>query len=362
MPPFRGWNTWNALGIDALTADAVEGNARVVASVLKPKGYTFVNIDDGFFHGRDDEGNLLVHPDKFPEGMRACLDGIKEMGLKTGIYSDAGRNTCGYYHNHDVHGRGSGLEDHELGDISLFLNSWDCDLLKVDWCGAWMRMNKRNRYTAIGDIVRAVKPSALYSVCCWKWPGDWVTRVADSWRVGPDLQPAFSSIVDAISHTKDLWQHASSRRFNDLDIMQLGHGMSDAEERTHFAMWCMLNSPVLLSCDLTSARSDFFDLVSNPTLLRIHDDSAGRQAICTADDGWCSVWKRRLADDSVAVAVMNYSDTRRIATVTCDRHASEALDAWTSAATTVGRSFSLSVAPRDTAVMILSRTAARAEA
>ena len=354
MPPFRGWNTWNAFGIDRLTADGVAENAAIVADRLASSGYSFVNIDDGFFHDRDDEGNLVVHPDRFPEGMRACLDGVRELGLRTGIYSDAGRNTCGYYHNGDAGGRGSGLEDHEERDIELFLSSWGCDLLKVDWCGGWMRMNKRRRYTAIGEVVRRVKPGALYSVCCWDWPGEWVTRVADSWRVGPDLEPTFASVLDAIGRTRPLWKHGSATRFNDLDMMQLGHGMSDAEERTHFGMWCMLNSPVLLGCDLSRASEDLFSLVTNPRVLRIHDDPLGRQAIAVSDDGSCTVWKRALADGSTAIAVMNSTDDRRVAGVTARRVKSTATDAWTGASTQVGPSFCVSVAARDTAILVVS--------
>lgn len=358
MPPFRGWSSWNALGIN-VNADDVLANAAALSRLCP--SYRFVNIDDGFFFGRDDDGRLLVHPEKFPDGMRSCLDRIRHMGLRTGIYSDAGRNTCGFYHSGDAHGRGAGLEDHEHADIQMYLRDWGCDLLKVDWCGAWMRMNARKRYTEIGGIIRSVRPDALFSVCSWAWPGQWVTSVADSWRVGPDLQPTFSSVLDAVHKTKHLWKHASSRGFNDLDILQLGHGMGDREERTHFAMWCMLNSPLLLSFDLPSASPALIDLVNHPELLAIHDDPLGRQAVCTSEVDGVSVWKRRLNDGSVAVACMNETDQHRVASVHCDSPVDDAVDCWTSGQVPVrGRSFAVRLAPRDTAVYTIQEGFCRA--
>lgn len=352
MSPFRGWNTWNALGIDQLSDDAIQDNARIIASRLLPYGYTFVNIDDGFFYDRDDEGNILVHPEKFPNGMKYCLNSVKEHGLKTGIYSDAGRNTCGFYHNQDPYGRGCGLENHEERDLSMYLTSWDCDLIKIDWCGGWLRMNQKTRYTELSNIIKRIKPSSLFCVCSWGWPGEWVIDIADSWRVSQDLQPTFRSIVSAINKTKDLWKYSSDTKFNDLDIMQLGNGLNEQEERTHFSMWCMLNSPILLSCDLPKASNDLFDLVTNKHLLAIHDDILGRQAIRSEHDKDCSVWKRVLSDGRTATAVINHSNHIIQKRIMRDSRSREIINVWDSKISQVDKSFTAIIQPKDTSVFV----------
>lgn len=61
-------------------------------------GYRYVNIDDGFFGGRDRQtGRLLFHKNRFPNGLKPVVDHIHSLNLKAGIYSDAGANTCGNY-------------------------------------------------------------------------------------------------------------------------------------------------------------------------------------------------------------------------------------------------------------------------
>lgn len=58
---------------------------------LKDVGYGYVNIDDGYFGGRNSEGRLFANKKKFPNGMRVLSDYIHSKGLKAGIYSDAGQ-------------------------------------------------------------------------------------------------------------------------------------------------------------------------------------------------------------------------------------------------------------------------------
>lgn len=65
------------------------------------------------------------------------------MGLKAGIYSDIGRNSCGQIHSDDIPNKPSGtLLEREVGlyghvdqDIALYFGEWGFDLIKVDGCG-----------------------------------------------------------------------------------------------------------------------------------------------------------------------------------------------------------------------------------
>ena len=62
----------------------------MIATGLADAGYRYINIDDGYFGGRDKSGRLLIHPTRFPNGLKPVVEHIHNLGLKAGIYSDAG--------------------------------------------------------------------------------------------------------------------------------------------------------------------------------------------------------------------------------------------------------------------------------
>lgn len=79
---------------------------------------------------------MQTHPERFPNGLKGVADHIHSLGLKAGIYSDAGSNTCGSIWDKDVNGVGSGLYGHEHQDADLYFNEWGFDFIKIDYCGA----------------------------------------------------------------------------------------------------------------------------------------------------------------------------------------------------------------------------------
>lgn len=68
--PTMGWSSWNTYGFQ-ISEDLIKAQTdAMVEKGLKDVGYTYINIDDGFFGGRDSEGHLLIHPTRFPNGMQ----------------------------------------------------------------------------------------------------------------------------------------------------------------------------------------------------------------------------------------------------------------------------------------------------
>lgn len=119
-----GWASWNHYRIN-ITEDIIKAQTNAITEKgLAKAGYTYVNIDDGFFGGRDQNGQLLHHKERFPNGMKSLASYIKSKGLKPGIYTDAGINTCASYWDKDTIGVGMGLYGHEYDDLKLFLNDW----------------------------------------------------------------------------------------------------------------------------------------------------------------------------------------------------------------------------------------------
>ena len=131
-PPLMGWSSWNTYGYK-INDSVLKAQADAMVDLgFKDCGYTHINIDDGFFGGRDKvTGKLLIHPTRFPKGLRPLVDYIHGKGLKAGIYSDAGRNTCASFWGQpkDTIGIGVGLYGHDAQDFDLYFNELNFDFI-----------------------------------------------------------------------------------------------------------------------------------------------------------------------------------------------------------------------------------------
>ena len=144
-PPIMGWSSWNTYRIN-ISEDLIKRQAEAMVSLgLKDAGYRYINIDDGFFGYRDEKGVLQTHPERFPNGVKGVADYIHRLGLKAGIYSDAGANTCGSLWDADPNGIGVGLYGHEKQDADLYFNQWGFDFIKIDYCGAGQQLDTAMR-------------------------------------------------------------------------------------------------------------------------------------------------------------------------------------------------------------------------
>src|SRR6202158_6558751 len=93
LTPPMGWNSWNKFACN-VSEDLIKGMAdAVVKSGMKDAGYVYVNIDDCWQVSRDANANIVVDPQRFPHGMKALADYVHSLGLKVGIYYDAGSKT-----------------------------------------------------------------------------------------------------------------------------------------------------------------------------------------------------------------------------------------------------------------------------
>ncbi len=311
--PIMGWASWNNFK-NNINEDIIKSQADAMVNLgLNKLGYNFVNIDDCFYGGRDANGNLTVNKQKFPNGMKSLASYIHSKKLNAGIYSDVGINTCGSIGVKDTLGVGMGLFGHDEQDLNLYLKDWDYDFIKIDWCGGRaIGLDPQVRYTEIGSKIRQIKPSAIYNVCRWKFPGNWVTQVADSWRISGDITNKFSSILKIIDLNADLWTYSTYGHYNDMDMLQVGRGMTYDEDKTHFSMWCMMQSPLLLGNDLTTMSKQTLEIISNKDLIDLDQSKFVYQARRLLDDGDLEVWARPLfstMSGEVAVALLNRSES-----------------------------------------------------
>ena len=319
LTPIMGWASWNCFRT-GITDELIKDQADLLLSTgLADCGYTFVNIDDGYFGGRDAGGRIAFHKDRFPFGIRPVSDYIHHLGLKAGIYTDAGDNTCGHYYDREgTNGLGVGLYGHEDQDLHQLLVEEDFDFIKVDWCGGnRLGLDEEDQYTKIGSLIHQIREETgkdiLYNVCRWRFPGPWVAKVADSWRTGADICPTFSSILHQLDMVKPLARYCSPGHVNDLDMMQVGNGMGHEEEAAHFAMWCMMGTPLMIGCDLRFVSAASLDILKNRELIRLNQDKACRQAYVIrqyldGDSVMAEIWLKELENpQEKAVAFLNRS-------------------------------------------------------
>jgi len=319
-PPIMGWSSWNNFKINIDEKMIREQADAMISSGMYDAGYRFINIDDGYFGGRDSSGRLFSDSSKFPSGMKALADYIHSKNLKAGIYTDAGRNTCGSVYDKDPNGIGVGIYGHIEKDCNLFFKEWGFDFLKVDWCGGErMKLDEETEYTKIISAVKAIDSNIVFNICRWKFPGEWAIKKADSWRISSDIRPNFSSILRIIDLNADLYKYSSAGHYNDMDMLQLGRGMSYDEDKTHFSMWCMLNSPLLAGNDLRSMSKQTLEILTNKEVIALNQDPGFKQARRVFSQNNIEVWVKPLGEENSgtkAVAIMNRGGRQAAFTLT----------------------------------------------
>ena len=309
--PPMGWNSWNTFGTDIneqLIKDIADA---FVKYSLKDAGYEYIVLDDGWMSKeRDQSGNLMADPAKFPGGMKALADYIHARGLKFGLYNCAGSNTCAGY---------PGSRGHEYQD-ALSYAAWDVDFLKYDWCNT-TKLNAEGAYTTMRDALKKAGRPIVFSICEWgdNEPWKWAKDVGHLWRVSGDIincwdcevgHGSWSSwgVWKIINMRKDIRKYAGPGHWNDLDMMEVGNGMTVNEDRSHFAMWCMLSSPLILGNDLRIASPETIKTITNKEVIAINQDKLGIQGLRYTNKDNIEIWVKPLSNNEWAIAFVNMKD------------------------------------------------------
>lgn len=318
--PIMGWSSWNTYRVNISDTLIKKQADAMVQSGLKEVGYTYINVDDGFFGYRDEQGVMQAHPQRFPGGMKAVADHIHSLGLKAGIYSDAGAVTCGSLWDNDQNGIGSGLYGHEDQDAQRYFKEWGYDFIKIDYCGAGQELDldEPQRYAIIREAIdRVGRKDVEINICRWAFPGTWAKELAASWRISGDISDNWESVKQIVEKNLPLSAYCREGHFNDMDMLEIGRSLSESEERVHFGLWCLMSSPLLVGCDMTTIPERSLTLLKNRELIALNQDRLGLQAYpVQALDGTYVLVKdiEQRRTPVRAVALYNPTDTvRRIA-------------------------------------------------
>lgn len=318
--PTMGWSSWNTFALN-ISEEIITGQAVAMRTQgLYKVGYDHVNIDDGYFGGRDKEtGQLLIHPTRFPNGLLPVVKTIHRLGLKAGIYSDGGKNTCGNYHGGDKIAEGVGLYGHDQQDADFFFKELGFDFIKVDFCGGvsyhnseGLDLDAETRYKEIAKAIENTgRKDVRMNVCRWDYPGNWVHDVAVSWRTTGDINASWGSVKSILAQNLYLSAYCYDGHYNDMDMLEVGKGMTIEEDKTHFGMWCIMSSPLLIGCNLKTLQGAPLLLLKNPELIALNQDDLCIQAYVAQHQGETYVMVKDLENlygKTRAVALYNPSD------------------------------------------------------
>ncbi|MDX3244523.1 ricin-type beta-trefoil lectin domain protein [Streptomyces sp. ME18-1-4] len=292
-----GWASWNSFAAKIDYNVIKQQVDAFVAAGLPAAGYKYVNIDEGWWQGtRDSAGNITVDQSEWPGGMSAIADYIHSKGLKAGIYTDAGKDGCGYYF---PTGRpaapGSGSEGHYEQDMAQF-STWGFDFVKVDWCGGDAEgLDAATTYQSISDAIAKAtaatgRPMAL-SLCNWgrQNPWNWAPGQGAMWRTNDDIilfgnKPSMTNLLTNFDrNVHPTAQHTGY--YNDPDMLMVGmNGFTAAQNRTHMNLWAISGAPLLAGNDLSTMTTETANILKNPEVVAVDQDPRGLQGVKVAED------------------------------------------------------------------------------
>ncbi|GAB3241304.1 hypothetical protein GCM10027346_36550 [Hymenobacter seoulensis] len=326
LTPPMGWNSWNKFACNVDEKLIREVADAMVSSGMKDAGYTYINIDDCWHGDRDAQGFIQPDPKRFPSGMKALADYIHSKGLKMGVYSDAGSQTCG--------GR-PGSRGYEFQDAQMYA-SWGVDYLKYDWCNT-EGLKAEGAYKTITAALRKAGRPMVLSICEWgnDKPWEWGPAVGHLWRTTGDIYNCFDCIEDhgtwksfgvmaILDKQEGLRQYAGPGHWNDPDMLEVGNGMVVNEDRAHFAMWAMLAAPLITGNDIRSMKKETVDILTNREVLAINQDKLGVQGFRHSVKDSLETWLKPLDGGKWAVTFLNRS--RRPQPVSLDWKATPVVD------------------------------------
>ncbi|KAL5747016.1 hypothetical protein ACOSQ2_024313 [Xanthoceras sorbifolium] len=304
LTPPMGWNSWNHFHCDIEEKLIREIADAMVSTGLAAVGYEYINIDDCWGElNRDSEGNMVPKASTFPSGIKALADYVHSKGLKLGIYSDAGSQTCSKTM--------PGSLGHEEQDAKTFA-SWEIDYLKYDNCEN-DGTSPKERYPIMSKALLNSGRPIFFSLCEWgeEDPATWAPSVGNSWRTTLDIEDNWNSMTSRADQNDKWSSYAAPGAWNDPDMLEIGNGgMSSDEYRSHFSIWAIAKAPLLIGCDLRSMDNQTYQILTNKEVIAVNQDKHGVQGKKVKKDGDLEVWAGPLTSGRVAVVLWNRSSSK----------------------------------------------------
>ncbi|MGW3118691.1 glycosyl hydrolase family 28 protein [Streptomyces sp. NPDC001107] len=352
LRPAMGWSSWSFVRRLPTEAKIKAQADALVSSGLKDHGFVYVNLDD-FWQKCDDNGFAVdnygrwaVDPAKFPGGIKVLADYIHSRGLKFGFYVTPGiaknavtKNTPiegTSYHAKDIADTSKTEKNYNCKNMYYidyskpgaqeFVNSWakqfaswGVDYLKIDGVGSQDIADVRawdKALRASGRPINFALSNNLPIADAATWRG-----LANSWRTQGDVECYCGPGSHGSGYPLTDWSHVSARfntaaswqpyagpgGWNDLDSLEVGNGdqagLTADQRRSHFTLWAMAASPLLLGTDLTHLDSVDKAMLTNDRLIGVDQDGAAAKRV--VNSGVKQVWSKHENSGAYVVALFN---------------------------------------------------------
>lgn len=314
--PPMGWNSWNWFGKDQINEKVVrEVIDAVVKEGLRDAGYKYIIVDGGW---RDTvlgkNGELLANPVRFPHGIKALADYAHANGLKFGLHTVPGTMDCG--------GDPVGGYGHEKVQIQQFVD-WGVDFIKLDKCkmrGGWNEELLKTTYQKWHDLLKDCGRKIVLSISAYRFR-DWNPEIGQMSRTTGDIGARVnggarfdtfetkrpSSVMKLADINSQSAAAARPGYWNDPDMLVVGsQGLTVDEQKIHFALWCIMSSPLFLGNDPRHMGTDEKAIILNRDCIRVDQDPTG-QGKRVEQNGNSEVWAKKLKNGDMAVLLINRS-------------------------------------------------------
>lgn len=311
LTPPMGWNSWNTFQTNISEQLVKETADKMVSSGMKDAGYTYLVLDDGWMAMERDSitGDLVPDPEKFPNGIEPVVAYVHSKGLKFGLYNCAGTKTCAGY---------PGTRGYEYQDARNYAK-WQIDYLKFDWCST-DGQNAKESYTTMSKAIRKAGRPLIFSLCEWgnSKPWEWAANVGQLWRTTGDITAQFdgtktygdwhaNGVMTCVDIQDTLSRFAGPDHWNDPDMLEVGNGLSQAENRAHFSVWSMMAAPLIAGNDIRKMDAATNAVLINKNVVAIDQDSLGKQGIKYSDKDSLQTWIKPLKNGDWALCFLNRS-------------------------------------------------------
>eukprot|EP00949_MAST-11_sp_MAST-11-sp1_P003059 g3059.t1 len=303
-----GWMSWELFRQPGdITEQLYMAQAdALVAGGYIDAGYTGVHIDDCWSEKSRDpkSGALRPNASRFPHGMANLGDYIHQRGGQFGLYTAESKETCAGY---------PGSKDFEIVDANTF-RDWGVDYLKVDGCGD--PQYYAEGYKKMGAALEASGRDIVYS-CSWPaymnhgnesiqpFP-TFINDGCNLWRNWKDIQCNWESLQSIMDHWGEygeaLAPFAAPGHWHDPDMLLIGANcISDVEEMTQMAIWCISAAPLIMGNDLRNVSDASRNILLNPDAIAVNQDPLGQMGT-RIRSGARQLWARNLFNGDIAVA------------------------------------------------------------
>lgn len=317
--PPMGWNSWNWHGKHAINEDIVKETIDAMADEgLRDAGYIYVVIDGGWRDTKvGPKGQLISHPTKFPGGIKPLADYAHSKGLKFGLHTVPGTHDCGG----DPVG-GFGREEVHIGQFV----DWGVDFLKVDKCrltSGWNEDLVKETYEKWQDLLEKADREIVLSISAYVYR-DWYPKVCQMARTTLDIHsrihkggarfddPTIHCVMNIAEKNNESAEFAGNGYWNDPDMVVVGeHGLSQEEQKSHFALWCVMSAPLMLGNDPRNMTQAEKDIVLNADCIAIDQDPS-EQGRRIKVDGDGEIWVKKLSDGRVAALLLNRNGEKTV--------------------------------------------------